>query len=80
MKYLMFGLACLILVFGFVFANSYYKGKQVEKYDFMAKENVSTFIRDYSPSLGSDDAKVYLIKFTDPACETCAAFDLLLSK
>ncbi len=74
MKYIMFGLACLVLIFGFVFGSSYYKGKQVEKFGFMAKENASTFIREHSPTLGSDDAKVYLIKFTDPACETCAAF------
>lgn len=74
MKYVMFGLACLVMLFVFIFASSYYKEKQVDKYGFMAEENRSTFIRDHSPILGSDDAKVYLIKFTDPACETCAAF------
>ena len=74
MKYVMFGLACLVMVFGFVFARSYYQENQVEKFGFMAKKNASLFIRDYSQTLGSDDAKVYLIKFTDPACETCAAF------
>jgi len=25
-------------------------------------------------TLGSDDAKVYIVEFFDPACETCAAF------
>jgi len=74
MKYIVFGVACLSLILVFVFGSSYYKGKQAEKYGFMAKENVSTFVRDHSPTMGSDDAKVYLIKFTDPACETCAAF------
>ncbi len=74
MKYIVFGLACLGLISIFVFGSSYYKGKQAEKYGFLAKENVSTFVRDHSPTLGNDDAKVYLIKFTDPACETCAAF------
>lgn len=74
MKYIMFGLACLVIFFVFIFASSYYKEKQADKYGFMAADNISTFIRDYSPTLGSDDAKVYLIKFTDPACETCAAF------
>ncbi len=43
-------------------------------YDFMAQNNASTFVRDHSPTLGSNDAKVYLVEFTDPACETCAAF------
>jgi protein-disulfide isomerase len=74
MKYLMFGLACLSLVLIFVFGSSYYKGQQAEKFGFMAEENASIFVREHSQTLGSDDAKVYLIEFTDPACETCAAF------
>jgi protein-disulfide isomerase len=74
MKYIMFAIACFVLVFVFVLGNSYYKDQQAEKYGFMAKENASTFIRDHSQTYGSDDAKVYLVEFMDPACETCAAF------
>nr|MBF0222796.1 thioredoxin domain-containing protein [Desulfobulbaceae bacterium] len=46
----------------------------------MAKENASTFIRDHSPTRGSDDAKVFLVEFMDPACETCAAFSPLVKQ
>ena len=46
----------------------------------MAKENASTFVREYSQTLGSDDAKVYLVKFSDPACETCSAFHPFIKK
>ncbi len=74
MKYLMFGIACLALVLTFVFGSSYYKNQQAEKFGFMAEENASLFVREHSQTLGSDDAKVYLIEFTDPACETCASF------
>jgi protein-disulfide isomerase len=74
MKFLMFGIACLALVLVFVFGSSYYKNQQAEEYSFMAEKNASLFVREHSQTLGSDDAKVYLIKFTDPACETCAAF------
>lgn len=74
MKYIIFGLACLVIFIGFLFASSYYKEQQADKFDFLAEKNRSTFIRGHSPTLGSDDAKVYLIEFTDPACETCAAF------
>ncbi|TKB11395.1 disulfide bond formation protein DsbA [Desulforhopalus sp. IMCC35007] len=70
----MFGIACLALVLTFVFGSSYYKNQQAEKFGFMAEENASLFVREHSQTLGSDDAKVYLIEFTDPACETCAAF------
>ena len=74
MKYVMIGVSCLVLVLIFVFGSSYYKGQQTEKFGFMAKENASTFVREHSQTLGSDDAKVYIVEFMDPACETCAAF------
>jgi len=58
----------------FVLGANLYKSQQTKKYGFMAQENASTFVREYSPTLGSDDAKVYLVKFSDPACETCSVF------
>ncbi len=63
-----------ILIFLFVLGIYLYKSYQTKKLGFMARENASVFVRDYSQTLGSDDAKVYLIKFSDPACETCSAF------
>ncbi len=74
MKSVIFLISCAALLFAFMFASSYYKGQQAEKFGFLAQENASTFIRDHSPTLGSDDAKVYLVEFSDPACEACAAF------
>jgi protein-disulfide isomerase len=29
---------------------------------------------EHSPTLGSEDAKVHIVEFLDPACETCALF------
>lgn len=80
MKYAVFGVACLLLVLGFVFAASHYRGEQTEKYGFMARENAELFVREHSQTLGSDDAKVYLVEFMDPACETCAAFSPFVKK
>jgi len=74
MKYFLVGLSCVLLGLMFFLGSSYYKEKQVEKYGFMAKENADLFVRDHSQTLGNDDAKVYIIEFMDPACETCAAF------
>jgi protein-disulfide isomerase len=74
MKYALVGVTCLVLVLGFVIGSNYYRDMQVEKYGFMAKKNAELFVRDHSQTLGSDDAKVYLVEFMDPACETCAAF------
>lgn len=80
MKYVLVGLTCVLLVLGFIFASSYYKGQQAEKYGFMAEKNAELFVRDHSPTYGSDDAKVYLVEFMDPACETCAAFEPFIKK
>ncbi len=74
MKYALFAGACLVLVLAFLIGSNYYKDLQVEKYGFMAQKNAELFVRDHSQTRGSDDAKVYLVEFMDPACETCAAF------
>ena len=71
-------LVSLILLF--VLGVNQYKSQRAKKYGFLAQENASTFVREYSQSLGSDDAKVYLVKFSDPACETCAAFHPFVKK
>ena len=80
MKYALVGITCLVLVLAFVFGSQYYKGQQAEKYGFMAEENAELFVREHSPTLGSEDAKVYLVEFMDPACETCAAFAPFIKK
>ncbi len=58
----------------FVMGSVYYKNRQSSRLEFMAQENASTFVREHSRTLGADDAKVYLVEFFDPACETCGAF------
>lgn len=80
MKYALVGITCLVLVLAFVFGSQYYQEQQAEKYGFMAEENAELFVREHSQTLGSDDAKVYLVEFMDPACETCAAFAPFIKK
>ena len=74
MKKLVFLFSCLGLILAFVLAGSYYKKSRAETLGFLAQESASVFVREHSPTLGSDDAKVYLVEFLDPACETCASF------
>ena len=80
MKYALIGITCVVLAFAFVVGSNYYKEQQAEKYGFMAANNAELFVRDHSPTLGSDDAKVFLVEFMDPACETCAAFSPFVKK
>ena len=74
MKYVLFVVAGCVLLGAFAFAAYFYKGQKAEKYGFLAQDNAAVFVRDHSQTLGSDSAKVYLVEFMDPACETCAAF------
>lgn len=77
-KIVIFSSIFLILLFGL--GVYLYRVHQAKNFDFMARENASVFVREYSQTLGSDDARVYLIKFSDPACETCSAFHPFVKK
>jgi len=73
-KQLIVLISSVILILLFVLGVNFYKKQQAKKYSFMAQENASTFVREHSLTLGSEEAKVYLVEFSDPACETCSAF------
>ena len=73
-------ISIVVLAVIFILGGHLYKQKQIEKYGFLARSDASTFMRDYSQTIGSEDAKVYLIKFTDPGCETCRAFHPVVKK
>jgi len=73
-------ISIVLLVLLFVFGGYIYKNQQIKKYGFLAQNNASTFVREHSQTLGSDDAKVYLIEFSDPACETCSSFHPFVKK
>jgi len=70
----------IFLILLFALGVYMYKSQQAKKIGFMARENASIFVREYSQTLGSDDAKVYLVEFSDPACETCSAFHPFVKK
>jgi protein-disulfide isomerase len=80
MKYKIFAGACLLLIGIFAATSLYYKNQQTKKYDFLVQNNTSTFIREHSATLGGNDAKVFIVEFMDPACETCAAFSPLVKQ
>ena len=65
-KGLLFVGAVVIMVIVYILASSYYNENQVSKKSFLAQENSNRFVREYSQTLGSDDAKVLLIEFLDP--------------
>jgi len=71
-KIVLFLIIGLLLVF--VTLGYQYNKSKSENLANLAKEKAMLFKRDYSFTIGPDDAKVQLVEFFDPACETCAQF------
>jgi protein-disulfide isomerase len=63
-----------LLILIFALGIYVYKSHQANKYWHMAQDNASTFVRDYSPTYGADEAKVWIVEFFDPACRACGTF------
>ena len=51
-----------------------YKGQRAAEVEALAKETSSTLVPAHAMTLGPADARVTIVEFFDPACETCAAF------
>ena len=49
----------------------YYKAQQAQEISKLAGAEESVFVRAASPSLGAESAKVQVVEFFDPACESC---------
>lgn len=63
-----------VLVLAFVFASYSYRSQQAEEIAAVTDAADSPLVRSHSPSAGPADAKVVLVEFFDPACETCRVF------
>jgi len=74
MKKSLFLSAAAILVLAFVAGVYFYSTSKTEQAGQLAQQNRAALVRDYSPVLGPADAKVEIIEFFDPACETCRRF------
>ena len=72
-KYLVMVSAVLLLL-AFAGGAVYYKKQQTQAAAEAYQRNKSTFVRDYSPTHGNPAAKVEIVEFFDPACETCKEF------
>jgi protein-disulfide isomerase len=62
--------ALLVFALGVALFNQ----QKTEKASQVAQDNSAVMIRPHSPMHGSPEAKVTIIEFFDPACETCSAF------
>jgi protein-disulfide isomerase len=74
MKKSLFLSAAAILVLAFLAGIYFYSTSKTEQAGQLAQQNRAALVRDYSPVLGPADAKVEIVEFFDPACETCRRF------
>ncbi len=74
MKKTLFLSAAIILLLAFVAGAYFYSTSKTEQAGQFAQQNRSALVRDYSPVLGPADARVEIVEFFDPACETCRRF------
>lgn len=72
-KTLFIGSAALLLV-AFVGGTLMYKSEKTRQSGQTVERNQANLVRFHSPTLGNQDAKVHIVEFLDPACETCSSF------
>lgn len=60
-----------VLIALFVVASTLYKNKEAQDLSFKAQNQFKTFVPDYAMKKGSPDAKVFVVEFFDPECESC---------
>ena len=66
--------AIAILVLGLVAAIFLYDSDNTEFSQAEAAARQAALASEHSPTLGDPGAKVHIVEFLDPACETCALF------
>lgn len=64
----------LLAVMAFLLGAYLYAGKQAEQSSNAAEDHREALVRPHSPVYGNAAAKVSVVEFLDPACETCRAF------
>jgi protein-disulfide isomerase len=72
-KILFVGSAALLML-TFVVGTLVYTSERSQQGTQTVERNQASLVRFYSPTLGNPDAKVHIVEFLDPACETCRAF------
>jgi len=81
MKKLSFLLAAIVLLISiFAGARYLYNKQKTDEANAHTQKNYSILERSHSPTKGDKNAKVTIVEFFDPACETCKAFSPFLKQ
>jgi len=63
-----------VLVIAVLVATFLYQRPGTRLLQFEDASRQAALVSEHSPTLGDPDAKVHIVEFLDPACETCAVF------
>ena len=77
---LLFVVAGIVLLLAFIAGGVLYERQKSNQAVEAYQRNRSHFVRDHSPTFGNPAAKVEIVEFFDPACETCREFYPLVKK
>lgn len=58
----------------FLAASHFYKNQVAEEIGFKAQSNYKLLVPDYAARKGNSEAKVVIVEFFDPQCESCREF------
>ncbi len=72
-KVLIIGGTALVLVALFIAGARLYQSGESQRVQDIASTNLDVFVRPHSPQIGNPDAKVTVVEFLDPECESCRA-------
>lgn len=67
-------IALLLMAVAFTAATFFYNTEQSQLQNERSQQHNEALIRDHSVKAGNPAAKVTIVEFMDPACETCAQF------
>jgi len=70
----LFIVSAAVLLIAFVAGELWYKSEKAKQSARALEQYKQALDRGHSSTLGKPDARVHIVEFLDPACETCRAF------
>jgi len=73
-------ISATLLVLAFIVGALVYRSQKADAAGQAYQRDKTTYVRPYSPGYGNPAAKVEIVEFFDPACETCKQFYPLIKQ
>lgn len=71
-------IAIILMASAFILAAYIYNSQQSQNQQQLITQHIDSLVQPHSPRKGNPNAKVTLVEFVDPACETCRQFHPLV--